>query len=468
MGWGGNAVANLHCLRLSTSNIFESMKEQFVCAGAWPRLIRHAGRPTMLAFIVGLGLAFLPSNSFAQTAGSTCSLGKAAKLFKEQSGMAFHTKLKAGQDVSLIKQVGTRWEVAAPDGTIGYLDAAWMNKICWYTDPTPKRSTQASADAPSKPAPSQVESAPDTAPEAAPETAPPSAPSASASHGHSKASPPGKDYQPKRGIGSMALLPIEGERLDPGLAKVCSNLIAAHLGKVPGRTLVTADEISAMLSLEEQKMALACDDSSCMAEIGGALGVDELIRVSLGTLGDQLVISMSRILVAEAAILGRSTIQVENNENNYNQGFARAVAEIYQLDPPQPAAAPTQSTMGALTKTERTTPVMGYVGLALGAAALGGGAYFGLQAQTNADEANSLELGSHQAASDAKGQALMANVLYGVGAVGIAAGLYFWLSGDEPSAQASVSRSEERLVTFTTIDLEPIIGGALLSVGGTY
>jgi len=440
------------------------MKDQFVCAGAWPRLIRHAGRPTVLAFIVALGLAFLPSNSLAQAAGGICSLGKAAKLFKEQSGMAFYAKLKAGQEVSLIKQVGTRWEVAAPDGTIGYLDAAWMNKICWYTDPTPKNTTQAPADTSTRAAATQLESAQETAPE----SESPSAPAASVSHGHTQASPPGKDYQPQRGIGSMALLPIEGERLDPGLAKVCSNLIAAHLGKVPGRTLVTADEISAMLSLEEQKMALACDDSSCMAEIGGALGVDELIRVSLGTLGDQMVISMSRILVAEAAILGRSTIQVENNENNYNQGFARAVAEIYQLDPPQPAAAPTQSTVGALAKTEYTTPVMGYVGLALGAAALGGGAYFGLQAQANADEANSLELGSHQAASDAKGQALMANVLYGVGAVGIAAGLYFWLSGDEPSPQASVSRSEERLVTFTTIDLEPIIGGALLSVGGTY
>ena len=125
----------------------------------------------------------------------------------------------------------------------------------------------------------------------------------------------------------MALLPIEGERLDKSLVKICSNLIAAHLSAVPDRTLVTSEEIGAMLNLEEQKkMALNCDDASCMAEIGGALGVDELVRVSLGKLGSKLIISMSRILVAEAAVLGRSTIQIDNVEDYYDAGFKRAVA----------------------------------------------------------------------------------------------------------------------------------------------
>ena len=210
------------------------------------------------------------------------------------------------------------------------------------------------------------------------------------------------------GLGSMALLPIEGERLDKSLVKICSNLIAAHLAAVPDRTLVTSEEIGAMLNLEEQKMALNCDDASCMAEIGGALGVDELVRVSLGKLGSKLIISMSRILVAEAAVLGRSTIQIDNVEDYYDAGFKRAVAEIYNLElqaAPTPGAAPSAQARVAPTPSQNEmvalpavasaatpTPWGSYLSMILGGAAVGAGTYFGLEAQSNADTANALEV----------------------------------------------------------------------------
>ena len=63
----------------------------------------------------------------------------------------------------------------------------------------------------------------------------------------------------------MARLSIEGGGFSPDLLKVCTSLIASHLGKVPGRTLVIADEIGAMLSLEvksiEQELILFSDCS---------------------------------------------------------------------------------------------------------------------------------------------------------------------------------------------------------------
>ena len=426
------------------------------------RLTRDPGSNinSLSLLIAWFCLVFMSANALAQAPGGKCSLGKAAKLFKEQSGMAFHTKLKAGQDVSLIKQIGTRWEVAAPDGTIGYLDAAWMNKICWYTEPAPTNSTQAPADTSTRAAATQLDSAPEKA-------------RPSVSHGHTQASPPGKDYEPKRGIGSMALLPIEGERLDPGLAKVCSNLIASHLGKVPGRTLVTADEISAMLSLEEQKMALACDDASCMAEIGGALGVDELIRVSLGKLGSKLIISMSRILVAEASVLGRSTVKIDNVEDDYDRGFQQAVSEIYQLK--TPGQAPSTKSVVAATAPlsvsaldgEGPTPWPSYLSMALGTAALGAGVYFGLQAKTNEDLANSNDVGSQQAIVDAQDQSLLANILYGVGGLGLGTGLYLLFTGDATAETAATSQGEIP-VSMTRFELIPLVNGAVLSLGGTY
>ena len=40
-----------------------------------------------------------------------------------------------------------------------------------------------------------------------------------------------------------------------------------------------------MLSMEQQKQALGCDDDSCLAQLGGALGVPYLFSADVGALG---------------------------------------------------------------------------------------------------------------------------------------------------------------------------------------
>ena len=400
-------------------------------------------------------------DAYAQVPRGSCTLGKKAKLFKNPVGMAFLQKLETGAVVSLIEEAGTRWEVASSDGTIGFLDSAWMNKVCRFSPPA-------------KPAPSEL-SAEDT--KALENT---QAAAQALSGGPSKPPMPNQG-----GLGSMALLPIEGERLDKSLVKICSNLIAAHLSAVPDRTLVTSEEIGAMLSLEEQKMALNCDDASCMAEIGGALGVDELVRVSLGKLGSKLIISMSRILVAEAAVLGRSTIQIDNVEDYYDAGFKRAVAEIYNLEleaapaptpkrtpsaQPKVAPTPSQNDMVALpaaASAASPTPWGSYLSMILGGAAVGAGTYFGLEAQSNADLANALEIGSQRAGQDAEEQMVIANVLYGIGAVGLVTGIYLWFNADDVET-ASLSKQSQAGPRLTGLDIAPLREGALVLVGGSY
>ena len=399
------------------------------------------------------------SDANAQVPRGSCTLGKKAKLFKNPVGMAFLQKLETGAVVSLIEEAGTRWEVAVSDGTIGFLDSAWMNKVCRFSPPA-------------KPAPSQLNAEDTKALENTQATA------------QALSGGPSTPPMPSQGgLGSMALLPIEGERLDKSLVKICSNLIAAHLSAVPDRTLVTSEEIGAMLNLEEQKMALNCDDASCMAEIGGALGVDELVRVSLGKLGSKLIISMSRILVAEAAVLGRSTIQIDNVEDYYDAGFKRAVAEIYNLElqaAPTPGAAPSAQARVAPTPSQNEmvalpavasaatpTPWGSYLSMILGGAAVGAGTYFGLEAQSNADIANALEIGSQRAGQDAENQALIANVLYSVGGLGLVTGIYLWFSADDVET-ASLSKQSQPGLRLTGLDIAPLREGALVLVGGSY
>ncbi len=259
---------------------------------------------------------------------------------------------------------------------------------------------------------------------------------------------------------SVALLPLEGQRLDPTLVKICSELLADHLGTYSDRKLITSSDIQAMLSLEEQKMALACEDqASCIAEIGGALGVDELLRASLSRLGSKLIVSMTRIHVQSASVLKRATIKIENDEDLYDEALKDAVLELYEKK-----AAPKRPQSMA-ERRERvvetmTTPVadggpdlLEWTVMSMGAGAITGGLVFGFLA--NAQAKKSEQVGGQLAVEDAKGLALIANILYGLGGTGMATGLALWYFGDDGPKDLAVA---------------PMLtsGGAYISIRGVF
>src|SRR3974377_675727 len=60
-------------------------------------------------------------------------------------------------------------------------------------------------------------------------------------------------------------------------------LVSAVREEMRGKaTVIGQREITAMISLERQRDLLGCSDTACLAEIGGALGADQLVTASLG------------------------------------------------------------------------------------------------------------------------------------------------------------------------------------------
>ena len=271
---------------------------------------------------------------------------------------------------------------------------------------------------------------------------------------------------------SVALLPLEGQRMDPTLVKICSELLTDHLGTYAKRRLITSSDIQAMLSLEEQKMALACEDqASCIAEIGGALGVDELVRASLSRLGSKLIVSMTRLHVQQAKVLNRSTIKIENNEDLYDDALKSAVLELYPATAPATASA--QASVATATKPlpeaiaqkhqmvveTMQTPVadggpdlVEWTIMSMGAGSIAAGAIFGVIASGQASQAR--DIGGQLYVEDAKATAQIANFLYGLGGVGVATGLALWYFGDD---------EPESLAVMPVISTD----GAFLSIQGS-
>lgn len=90
-------------------------------------------------------------------------------------------------------------------------------------------------------------------------------------------------------------------------AAIVSEAVLAEVRKLDRASAIGMSEIVEMLSFDEQRQLLGCDDESCFADVGGALGVDELVTGSIGIIGDTTLFSLRRIQLAEGKVAGSVT-----------------------------------------------------------------------------------------------------------------------------------------------------------------
>ena len=113
-------------------------------------------------------------------------------------------------------------------------------------------------------------------------------------------------------------------------------------------------------------------------------------------------------------------------------------------------------------------PTLAYVSLGLGTAAFGLAGYFGAEMNSNADIANAMDYGSHSSAKKAQDQAIMANIALGVGAVGIAAGLYLVLDSMFWGEVSAAKKPELGKPDIDGVVVIPVDEGAVVQVGGSF
>src|SRR5690606_8239504 len=71
--------------------------------------------------------------------------------------------------------------------------------------------------------------------------------------------------------------------------------------------------IQQMVQFEQEKQLLGCEtDSSCLAELGGALGVAMLVTGSLGKVGSSYIINLTLTDTRTVTILAREQRQVRS------------------------------------------------------------------------------------------------------------------------------------------------------------
>ncbi len=168
--------------------------------------------------------------------------------------------------------------------------------------PTPP----AAATAPAADASTSPPASPIPPPAASAQPAPPPAPSAPAAE--AAAAPVASPAKPK--AVKVAFLGMQaGLGVESGVAEIVSASFLASIQERPTVRVVSTKELQAVLSYERQRQLIGCSDSGCLAEIGGALGVDQLLSASLGRLGDTLVFSAQLFNAHKAQVEKRYSAQ---------------------------------------------------------------------------------------------------------------------------------------------------------------
>lgn len=105
----------------------------------------------------------------------------------------------------------------------------------------------------------------------------------------------------------MAVTTLQAEKgMDEGVVRVLNETMLAQLAAT-GRfgQILSGSDIQAMLDHEQAKTMLGCEQDSCLAQLGGALGVPFLLVPSVGKVGSRIVLNLKIVGVDEAKVMAR-------------------------------------------------------------------------------------------------------------------------------------------------------------------
>jgi TolB-like protein len=244
----------------------------------------------------------------------------------------------------------------------------------------------------------------------------------------------------------------------PGTATILTNIVVADVART-GLDTVSKGDITAIIGFEKQKQILGCEqDANCIAEIGGALGVDFMLTGQVGQIGSQYHLSLQLVETRKAKVAGRASRFSEKNEDALVMATREATAEVLV-----PALARNAAATGAKPQASLATkaePNRRPAWIAFGTAGLlaVAGGVTGYAAKTKYDDLKAQEgtPGYDAKYAAEKGSiestALAADIMFGGAIVAAGVGTWLWFRADRAVAVVPVVAR----------------GGAMLAVASTF
>jgi formylglycine-generating enzyme required for sulfatase activity len=93
----------------------------------------------------------------------------------------------------------------------------------------------------------------------------------------------------------IAVLDLKAEGVSQTIANILSNKLRTEMFGAGTYNVLNREDMKAILGEQEFQQSGMCDDTKCLARIGGALGVIYMVSGSIGKIGDTYIISLKMI-----------------------------------------------------------------------------------------------------------------------------------------------------------------------------
>jgi hypothetical protein len=129
--------------------------------------------------------------------------------------------------------------------------------------------------------------------------------------------------------------------VDPELARVITDALVAEVRRrVAPAVVIGSEDVRNLVGFQTQKRRLGCQDLTCLAEIGGAMGADRLVVGTLAKLGSTYQLDLQLIDDRKAQVVAEATERVRGKEQDaLFDVVVRLTAQLFPPRPPLAAAA---------------------------------------------------------------------------------------------------------------------------------
>jgi len=133
-----------------------------------------------------------------------------------------------------------------------------------------------------------------------------------------------------------------------------SDMLANEIRELGNYRVIGKSDIGSVLKLEERKRLAGCTDDSCIAEIGGALGVRWVVVGNISKFGDRYLLNLKVLDAEEVRVVKGVSRKVEGGEGELLDALSDAARQLINESAAQinPRAA---DTSGTETGTESGT-----------------------------------------------------------------------------------------------------------------
>ncbi len=114
---------------------------------------------------------------------------------------------------------------------------------------------------------------------------------------------------------------LDGEQR---IGRILASMIGAELQKVDKLSVIGSSDIEAALDVEKRKDILGCDETSCLAEIAGAMGTRLVLHGTVGSIGSTFAVNAS----VYDSRLGESRARVSRTVDRDEDALVRLVPDI--------------------------------------------------------------------------------------------------------------------------------------------